>query len=79
MSPAKLVQSFALTAERYTSVVKNLGKHVTKSEHSTVLGAAPTPVISGGLKTEIVDAVRREIARFSRCRHQASGMWSLAL
>jgi hypothetical protein len=35
MSPAKLVQSFALTAERYTSVVKNLGKHVTKSEHST--------------------------------------------
>jgi hypothetical protein len=35
MSPANLVQSFALTAERYTSVVKNLGKHVTKSEHST--------------------------------------------
>jgi cystathionine beta-lyase len=44
-----------------------------------VLEAAPTPVISGGLKTEIVDAVRREIARFPRCRHQASGMWSLAL
>ena len=35
MSPADLVQSFALTAERYTEVVKNLGKHVTKSEHST--------------------------------------------
>jgi len=35
MSPADLVQSFALTVERYTSVVKNLGKHVTKSEHPT--------------------------------------------
>jgi hypothetical protein len=35
MSPADLVQSFALTAERYREVVRNLGKHVTKSEHST--------------------------------------------
>ena len=34
MSPADLLHSFALTADRYTSVVKNLGKHVTKSEHS---------------------------------------------
>jgi site-specific DNA recombinase len=34
MSPASLVQSFALTAERYREVVRNLGKHVTKSEHS---------------------------------------------
>ncbi len=44
-----------------------------------LLAAAPTPVISGGLKTVIVTAIRREIARFSDCRHQASGMWSLAL
>jgi hypothetical protein len=35
MSTADLVQSFAPTAERYASVVRNLGKHVTKSEHST--------------------------------------------
>lgn len=35
MSPASLVESFALTAERYREVVRNLGKHVTKSEHST--------------------------------------------
>jgi site-specific DNA recombinase len=35
MSPADLVHSFALTAERYREVVRNLGKHVTKSEHST--------------------------------------------
>jgi site-specific DNA recombinase len=35
MPPANLVQSFALTAERYVEVVKNLGKHVTKSAHST--------------------------------------------
>ena len=35
MSPASLVQSFALTAERYREVVRNLGKHVTNSEHST--------------------------------------------
>ncbi len=35
MSPASLVQSFALTAERYGEVVRSLGKHVTKSEHST--------------------------------------------
>jgi hypothetical protein len=35
MQPANLVQSFALTAERYREVVKNLGKHVTKSEQST--------------------------------------------
>jgi hypothetical protein len=35
MSPASLVQSFALTAERYGEVVRNLGKHVSKSEHST--------------------------------------------
>jgi hypothetical protein len=35
MSPADIVHSFALTAERYTSVVKNLGKHLTKSKHST--------------------------------------------
>jgi hypothetical protein len=35
MSPASLVQSFALTAERYREAVRNLGKHVTKSEHST--------------------------------------------
>ena len=35
MSPASLVQSFALTAERYREVVRNLGKHVIKSEHST--------------------------------------------
>jgi site-specific DNA recombinase len=35
MSPASLVQSFALTAERYRELVRNLGKHVTKSEHST--------------------------------------------
>ena len=34
-SPANLVQSFALTAERYSEVVQNLGKHVTKSERST--------------------------------------------
>ena len=34
MPPTNL-QSFALTAERYREVVKNLGKHVTKSEHST--------------------------------------------
>jgi hypothetical protein len=33
--PTNLVQSFALTAERYVEVVKNLGKHVTKSEHTT--------------------------------------------
>ncbi len=33
--PANLVQSFALTAERYSEVVQNLGKHVTKSERST--------------------------------------------
>ncbi len=46
---------------------------------SQVLAAAPTPVISGGLKTVIVTVMRREIARFSDCRHQASGMWSLAL
>ncbi len=44
-----------------------------------MLAAAPTPVISGGLKTVIVTVMRREIARFSDCRHQASGMWSLAL
>jgi hypothetical protein len=44
-----------------------------------LLGAAPMLVISGDLKTVIVDAVRREIARFSDRRHQASGMWSLAL
>jgi hypothetical protein len=44
-----------------------------------LLAAAPTPVISGGLKTVIVTVMRREIARFSDCRHQASGMWSLAL
>ena len=35
MSPADLVQSFALTAEPYGEVVRNLGNHVTKSEHST--------------------------------------------
>jgi site-specific DNA recombinase len=35
MSPASLVQAFALTAERYREVVRNLGKHVTKSEYST--------------------------------------------
>jgi site-specific DNA recombinase len=35
MPPANLVQTFALTAERYVEVVKNLGKHVTKSAHST--------------------------------------------
>ncbi len=35
VSPASLVQSFALTAQRYREVVRNLGKHVTKSEHST--------------------------------------------
>ncbi len=35
MSPANLVQSFALTAERYSEVVQNLGTHVTKSERST--------------------------------------------
>jgi hypothetical protein len=35
MSPASLVQSFALTAEHYGEVVRNLGNHVTKSEHST--------------------------------------------
>jgi hypothetical protein len=35
MSPADLVQSFALTAERYTSMVKSLGKRVAESEHST--------------------------------------------
>jgi len=46
---------------------------------SEVLAAAPTPVISGGLKTVIVTAMWREIARFSDCRHQTSGMWSLAL
>jgi hypothetical protein len=33
--PSNLVQSFALTAERYVEVVKNLGKHVAKSAHST--------------------------------------------
>lgn len=35
ISPASLVRSFALTAERYREVVINLGKHVAKSEHST--------------------------------------------
>jgi hypothetical protein len=35
ISPASLVRSFALTAERYREVVRNLGKHVAKSEHST--------------------------------------------
>jgi hypothetical protein len=35
MPPTGLVQSFALTAERYVEVVRNLGKHVTKSEHSS--------------------------------------------
>ena len=35
MPPTNLVQSFALTTERYVEVVKNLGKHVTKSAHST--------------------------------------------
>jgi hypothetical protein len=35
MSLASLVQSFALTAERYGEAVGNLGKHLTKSEHST--------------------------------------------
>ncbi len=34
MSPASLVESFALTADRYKEVVRNLGKHVTSSEHS---------------------------------------------
>ena len=33
--PRTLVQSFALRAERYVEVVKNLGSHVTKSAHST--------------------------------------------
>jgi site-specific DNA recombinase len=35
MSPASLIQSFALKAERYREVVRNLGEQVTKSEHST--------------------------------------------
>jgi hypothetical protein len=35
MSPANLVQSFALTTERDREVVRNLRKHVTTSEHST--------------------------------------------
>jgi hypothetical protein len=36
MSPTGLVQSFALTAERYREVVRNLSKQVTTtSEHST--------------------------------------------
>ena len=35
MSPANLLLSFALTAECYRAIVKNLGKHVTTSEHST--------------------------------------------
>jgi hypothetical protein len=35
MSPASLIQSFALKAERYREVVRNLCEQVTKSEHST--------------------------------------------
>jgi hypothetical protein len=35
MSPTGLVQSFALTAERYREVIRNLSKPVTTSEHST--------------------------------------------
>jgi hypothetical protein len=35
MSPTGLVQSFALTAERYREVVRNLSKQVTTSEYST--------------------------------------------
>jgi site-specific DNA recombinase len=34
MSPASAVESFALAAERYTGAVRNLGNHVTSSEHS---------------------------------------------
>ena len=35
MPPTDLLKSFALIAKRYVEVVKNLGKHVTKCEHST--------------------------------------------
>jgi hypothetical protein len=35
MSPASALESFALRAERYTDAVRNLGAHVTSSEHST--------------------------------------------
>jgi hypothetical protein len=44
-----------------------------------VLAAAAIPLVSGGLKTVILAAVRRRTARFSDRRHQASGMWSFAL
>lgn len=33
MSPASAVESFALTAERYKAAMRNLGQHVTNSQH----------------------------------------------
>jgi site-specific DNA recombinase len=34
VSPDSAIESFALRVERYTDVVKNLGEHITSSEHS---------------------------------------------
>ena len=35
MSPVSALESFALAAERYTEAVRNLGDHISSSEHST--------------------------------------------
>jgi hypothetical protein len=50
-----------------------------RSPLGSLLAAAPRPLISGGLKTVILAAVRRRTTPFSDRRHQASGMWSFAL
>jgi site-specific DNA recombinase len=34
MSPASALESFALAAERYSEAVRNLGEHISSSEHS---------------------------------------------
>jgi hypothetical protein len=61
----------ALTGER-------AGQPLSR-ETVLMLAAAATPLVSGGLKTVMLAAVRRRTARFSDRRHQASGMWSFAL
>jgi len=61
------------------SVTRPRWKVCNHQQHCALLAAAATPLVSGGLKTVILAAVRRRTARFSDRGHQASGMWSFAL
>jgi hypothetical protein len=64
MPPTGLVQSFALTAERYVEVVKNLGKHVPKSEHSTEERELVRQMLGGYGMVFSRDGARRSALRY---------------